>query len=145
VGQRDLWRATNLVRATALRIARLIAALIVFVLLFAVVRWWDFALPSFGAARYQAVFLSNGQTYFGRYIDRIGSYVKIEGAYYIQQTPTATQDQPNLPPESKLIRRGSELHQPLPFVLIPKTAILFVEDLKPDSGVAQFMIKDSGK
>jgi len=30
-------------------------------------------------------------------------------------------------------------------VLIPKTAILFVEDLRSDSAVAQFITKDSGK
>ena len=125
------------------RVARVALALVAFALLFAIVRWWDFALPNVGAARYQAVFLSNGQTYFGRYIDRIGSYVKIEGAYYIQQTPTATEEQPNLPPESKLVRRGSELHQPLPSILIPKTAILFVEDLRSDSSVVQFILKDT--
>ena len=126
------------------RIVRIAVAVAAFGLLFAVVRWWDFALPSLGAARYQAVFLSNGQTYFGRYIDRIGPYVKIDGAYYIQQTPTATEEKPNSPPESKLTRRGTELlHQPFPFVLIPKTSILFVEDLRPDSAVAQFIIKDT--
>ena len=125
-----------------LRIARLALAIGGFVLLFAIVRWWDFALPNFGASKYQAVFLSNGQTYFGHYVDRIGSYAKIEGAYYIQQTPTATEEQPNQAPESKLIRRGNELHQPLPVVLIPKTAILFVEDLRTDSAVAQFIAKD---
>ena len=128
----------------ARRAGGIAVAIVAFALLFALVRWWDFALPSFGA-RYQAVFLSNGQTYFGRYIDRIGPYVKIEGAYYIQQTPTATEEQPNLPAESKLIRRGTELHQPLPYLLVPKTSILFVEDLRPDSSVAQFIIKDGGK
>jgi hypothetical protein len=127
------------------RFVRIAVALVAFVLLFAVVRWWDFALPSFGASRYQAVFLSNGQTYFGRYIDRIGPYVKIEGAYYIQQTPTATEEQPNLPAESKLVRRGTELHQPLPYLLVPKNTILFVEDLRSDSSVAQFIIKDTAK
>ena len=129
----------------ARRALRVIAALAILAASFAFVRWWDFALPNVGAARYQAVFLSNGQTYFGRYIDRLGPYIKIEGAYYIQQTPTATEEQPNLPPESKLIRRGSELHQPLPSILIAKTAILFVEDLKPDSSVAQFIVKDTTK
>ena len=129
----------------ARRLAAFGIALIGFVMLVAIVRWWDFALPNLGSARYQAVFLSNGQTYFGRYIDRIGPYVKVEGAYYIQQTPTATEQQPQQPPESKLIRRGNELHQPLPVVLIPKTAILFVEDLTPDSAVAQFIAKDSAK
>ena len=125
------------------RLARFALAIVVFVLVFAVVRWWDFALPDFFAARYQAVFLSNGQTYFGHYIDRLGPYVKIENAYYIQQTP-AGEDQQQAP-ESRLIRRGNELHRPLPYVLIPRTAILFVEDLKPDSAVGQFMRKGDPK
>lgn len=127
----------------ALRLGlKALLALAIFAALFALVRWWDFTLPSFGQARYQAVFLSNGQTYFGRLIDRIGPYVKIENAYYIQQTNTAD-DQ--APPESRLIKRGNELHQPLPVVLIPRTAILFIEDLRPDSPVGQFMTTESAK
>ncbi len=101
---------------------------------------WDLSIPSIGGARYQAVFLSNGQTYFGRYVDRIGTYVKIEDAYYIQQAAAGDEAKPA---ESRLIRRGSELHRPHPYVLIPKTAILFVEDLRPDSAVGQFMATDS--
>jgi hypothetical protein len=122
--------------ATALFIA---AAFLVATFLF--VRWWDFTLPSLGA-RYQAVFLANGQTYFGHYLDRLGPYVKIENAFYITQAPTAEEGQT---PESRIIRRGSELHQPLPFVLIPKSAILFVEDLRQDSQVAGFMDRELGK
>lgn len=131
-------------RRTASRLATILVAIALFAAVFGLVRWWDFALPTFGAARYQAVFLSNGQTYFGRLIDRIGPYVKVDDAYYIQQTP-AGDEQSQQPPESRLIKRGNELHRPLPFVLIPRTAILFTEDLRSDSAVAQFMIKDSGK
>ena len=109
---------------------------------FAFVRWWDFTMPTLGSARYQAVFLANGQTYFGHYIDRLGPYAKIEDAFYIQQTPAAD-DQST--PESKIVRRGSELHQPLPSVLIPKSAILFIEDLRPDAGVGQFMDRELAK
>ena len=68
--------------------------------------------------------------------------MKVENAYYIQQTRTEDE---SAPPESKLIRRGSELHKPYPFVLIPKSAILFVEDLRADSAVAQFMDRESAK
>ena len=68
--------------------------------------------------------------------------MKIENAFYITQAPTVEEGQT---PESRIIRRGSELHQPLPFVLIPKTAILFVEDLRQDSQVAQFMDRELGK
>jgi hypothetical protein len=127
------------VRPLAVRIALFAVILL---LTFGVVRAWDFVLPSIGGARYQAVFLANGQTYFGRYLDRIGPYVKVENAFYIATQPTVEEGQT---PESRIIRRGAELHQPLPSVLIPKTSILFVEDLRPDSQVAQFMDRELGK
>jgi hypothetical protein len=120
---------------------RIVVALVVAAAAFAYVRYWDFVMPSFGA-RYQAVFLANGQTYFGHYLDRLGPYVKVENAFYITQQPTADENQS---PESRIIRRGSELHQPLPFVLIPKSAILFVEDLRADSQVALFMDRELTK
>ncbi len=123
-------------------LARFAVAIVAAALAFALVRSWDFVMPSFGGARYQAVFLANGQTYFGHYLDRLGPYVKVENAFYITQQPTADDTQT---PQSRLIKRGSELHQPLPFVLIPKSAILFVEDLRPGSQVAQFMDKELGR
>lgn len=110
---------------------------------FGVVKVWDFVItPPIGHARYQAVFLSNGQTYFGRYLDRLGPYVKIGDAFYIQQTPAQTE---GAPADTKIVRRGSELHQPMGEMLIPKTAILFVEDLRDDSQVGQFMDKEFGR
>ena len=123
------------------RVGLIALALSIVVATFLLARLWDFTLPSFGA-RYQAVFLANGQTYFGHYLDRLGPYVKVENAFYITQQPTAEEGQT---PESRIIRRGSELHQPLPFVLIPKSAILFVEDLRQDSQVAQFMDRELSK
>ena len=129
-------------RGIGARILRVTVGVLLFVAVLFAVRWWDFALPTFGAARYLAVFLSNGQTYFGRLVDRIGPYVKIENAYYIQQTNTADEQ---APPESRLIKRGNELHQPLPVVLIPRTAILFVEDLRADSPVGAFMTRENAK
>lgn len=121
---------------------RTLVAVVVLALTFAFVRSWDFVLPTFGGARYQAVFLANGQTYFGHYLDRLGPYVKVENAFYITAQPTTGDTQAQ---ESRIIKRGSELHQPLPFVLIPKSAILFVEDLRADSQVALFMDRELGK
>lgn len=120
--------------------AQIAATMLMFAAVFVLGQAWDLSIPSIGGARYQAVFLSNGQTYFGRYVDRIGTYVKIEDAYYIQQAAAGEEAKPA---ESRLIRRGSELHRPHPYVLIPKTAILFVEDLQPNSAVGQFMAKES--
>jgi hypothetical protein len=116
----------------------LFAALFIGTLLF--VQYWDFTLPSIGRTTYQAVFLANGQTYFGRYYDRLGPYVKVENVFYIQQTPTGDRD---APPESKLVRRGSELHEPTSAMFIAKSAIVFVEDLQEGSSVAQFMRKET--
>ena len=56
-------------------------AIAIFILAFFVTQWWDFTVPTLGRAQYQAVFLTNGQTYFGRYYDRIGAYAKIEDVY----------------------------------------------------------------
>lgn len=105
-------------------------------------QWWDYTVPALGRAHYQAVFLANGQTYFGRYYDRIGAYAKIEDVYYLQQTQNAD---PNAAPDTRIVRRGNELHQPASRMLIPRSAILFVEDLTDASPVAQFMQRDTGR
>ena len=115
-------------------------ATLVFVAMFFFTQWWDFTVPSLGRAQYQAVFLTNGQTYFGRYYDRIGAYAKIEDVYYLQQTESTD---PNAAPDTKLVRRGRELHGPASRMLVPKSAVLFVEDLTDASQIAQFMKQDS--
>ena len=122
-------------RARALAVA---AAILV--VSFTAVRYWDLTLPSLGRSTYQAVFLSNGQVFFGRYYDRIGPYVKVVQPYYIQQSGDA--NDPNNPPQQKIVRRGDELHGPLAQMLVPKTSVLFVEDLADSSPVSQFIAKD---
>ena len=113
--------------------------IVIFVAALPFTQWWDFTLPAVGRADYQAVFLANGQTYFGRYYDRIGSYVKIEDVYYLQQVPN---ESPDSAPDTKLVRRGRELHSPAARMLVPRSAVLFVEDLKDTSPIAQFMKQD---
>jgi hypothetical protein len=117
-------------------------AILVFVLAFSFTQWWDFTVPAVGRAQYQAVFLTNGQTYFGRYYDRFGAYAKIEDVYYLQQVQGSD---PNAAPDTKVVRRGQELHEPTSRMLIPKTAILFVEDLTEGSPIGQFMQKDASR
>jgi hypothetical protein len=113
-------------------------ALVVFAGAFFFAQWWDFTIPALGRAQYQAVFLANGQTYFGRYYDRIGAYAKIEDVYYLQAADATDTTAAG----TKLIRRGNELHAPEPRMLVPKSAILFVEDLSDASPIGQFMHQD---
>ena len=117
----------------------LAVALAAFVLAFFGTQWWDFTVPALGRAQYQAVFLTNGQTYFGRYYDRIGAYAKIEDVYYLQQVQSADPSQAS---DTKIVRRGSELHGPAPRMVVPRSAVLFVEDLTDGSPIAQFMRQD---
>ena len=120
---------------------RILIAIVALAAAFAFTKYWDFVLtPPIGHARYQAVFLTNGQTYFGRYLDRLGPYIKLDNAFYIQQQAAPQEGQQG---DLKLVRRGSELHEPDPEMLIPKDAILFVEDLRPDSQVSLFMDKNA--
>lgn len=122
------------------RAGSLAVAVLVVASSFALVRWWDLTLPSLGRSSYQAVFLANGQVFFGKYYDRIGPYVKIVAPYYIQQT--GDQGDPSNPPGQKIVRRGDELHAPLPEMLVPRTSVLFVEDIANGSSVAQFIRTD---
>jgi hypothetical protein len=119
-----------------IRLARIGIAIGAFALAFLIVRVWDFTIPRVGAAHYQAVFLQNGQTWFGHYRDRIGPYAAMDSVYYVL---TKSSQDPDALPTSQLIRRGNELHAPDPHLLIPKTAILFIEDLRDDSPVSQYM------
>jgi len=66
--------------------------------------------------------------------------VKLDNAFYIQQQAAQQEGQQG---DLKLVRRGSELHEPDAEMLIPKDAILFIEDLRPDSQVSLFMDKNT--
>ena len=84
---------------------------------------------------YHAVFLTNGQVYFGKLSPwslYVGSTYVLSDVYYLQSTPA---DKKN--PELSLIKLGSELHGPEDTLYISKTQILLYEVLKKDSKVVQ--------
>lgn len=99
---------------------------------------------------YQAVFLNNGQVYFGK-LDLDGGWVKLSDIYYLQLTedlqPASTQSDANTQPTTtgagsqqqqiQLVKLGSELHGPEDEMYIAKDKILFWENMKSDSKVMQ--------
>ena len=133
-------RGARWIAAHRRRVRDVAIALVVFVVALVFTQWWDFTVPAPGRAHYQAVFLTNGQTYFGRYYDRLGAYAKIEDVYYLQQGQSTDTSGST---DTRLLRRGRELHEPSSRMLIPKSAILFVEDLSDSSPIAAFMQRDS--
>ncbi|HAG27512.1 TPA: hypothetical protein DCG61_01885 [Patescibacteria group bacterium] len=93
---------------------------------------------------YQAVFLSNGQVYFGKLSDVTASYSTLVDIYYLQVTQPPLQgsqqeDQVSQQqqPQLSLVKLGQELHGPVDEMKINREHILFYEDLKEDGRVVQ--------
>ncbi len=88
---------------------------------------------------YQAVFLTNGQVYFGKLTNADKQYVTLKDIYYLQVTAPATaQATPQTPAQQQqlsLVKLGQELHGPLDTMEINRDQILFFEDMKEDSQV----------
>jgi hypothetical protein len=76
---------------------------------------------------YQAVFLTNGSTYFGKLQPQGDSWFLLTDIFYL-----SVSDQ-NAPPQ--LIKRGSEAQGPKEPMIIPTTQILFIENLRDDSQI----------
>jgi hypothetical protein len=107
--------------------------------------WAKHALKS----EYQAVFLTNGQVYFGKMEFRHG-WVTLRDIYYLQRAdglqqaaagdgnsnasaPAAGEQQQQL----QLVKLGSEVHGPEDEMHIARDKIMFWENLKSDSRVVQ--------
>lgn len=94
--------------------------------------------------QYQAVFLANGQVYFGKISGINNSYIKLTDIYYLQVQqavqPAASDaaDQPQV----SLAKLGNELHGPEDEMQINRDQVLFWENLKDDGKVAK-AIKDN--
>jgi hypothetical protein len=94
------------------------------------------------SSKYQAVFFTNGQVYFGKLQQLGGGYMKLTNVYYIQSQDDQNTDNPQegdeeSQPEMKLVKLGNELHGPEDAMMISKEQILFFENLKPDGDVAK--------
>ena len=94
------------------------------------------------SSKYQAVFFTNGQVYFGKLKSFDNSYLKMTDIYYLQTQSTDTEsanpqqtsnDQNNV----QLIKLGDEIHGPEDEMIISKDQVLFYENLKVDGKVAK--------
>lgn len=92
------------------------------------------------SSKYQAVFLTNGQTYFGKVTNEKREYVNLNSVYYmilkqpLQSQNNAESSQNAAQPEYSLVKLGKELHGPTS-MSISRAQILFIENLSDDSKV----------
>lgn len=93
-------------------------------------------------AKYQAVFLANGQVYFGKLTDANSQTLVLEDIYYLRSAGNLqTSDDKNsttTPADNfSLIKLGNELHGPEDKMSINLSQVLFTEDLKANSKVVE--------
>lgn len=86
--------------------------------------------------QYQAVFLTNGQVYFGKLSSAGGKYVSLSEVYYLQQNNQRVQPG-DAETELSLIKLGNELHGPEGQMFISREQVLFWENLKADGRVVK--------
>lgn len=106
---------------------------------------------SIKSSQYQAVFLSNGQVYFGKLANVSKNSLKLTDIYYLQvqqSVQPAGGDKDSTPaqtsPNVSLAKLGSELHGPEDVMYINRDQVLFWENLKDDSKVVT-AIKENKK
>lgn len=94
------------------------------------------------SAKYQAVFFTNGQVYFGKLDSLNNDYMRLTDIYYLQAKSTdSTKSNPQQssaedPSNVQLVKLGSEIHGPDDEMVVNKDQILFFENLKKDSNVS---------
>ena len=86
--------------------------------------------------QYQAVFLDNGQVFFGR-LDAAGSpFLTLRDVFYVRTvTERDKKETRNL-----LMKRGAEWHAP-DFMRVNSRHVVLIEPVAPDSRVAQLLLE----
>jgi hypothetical protein len=94
------------------------------------------------ATKYQAVFFTSGQVYFGKLQQINHDYFMLTKVFYIQASSTSAASSTNPQKAStdknsdlQLIKLGSEVHGPDDEMVISKAQVLFFENLKKDGKV----------
>jgi len=122
----------------------LVALLLIVVV--SLLAWTSLSNKNAGAAidenKYQAVFFTNGQVYFGKLSTVNDNYLKLTDIYYLQTQSTdakdtnpqqTSTDQSNV----QLIKLGEEIHGPEDEMVLSRDQVLFYENLKADGKVGQ--------
>lgn len=94
-------------------------------------------------SKYQAVFLVNGQVYFGK-LHPSGDYLRLTDVFYLQTQNSTDDKKDTKDPQAvtsdssaQLIKLGNEVHGPEDEMIISRDQVTFFENLKADGKVAQ--------
>lgn len=138
-------------KKTKMKLIVIAAATTVFVLLLAFVGFLLYRTSTaahIDTSKYQAVFFTNGQVYFGKLERLNGGYFKLNDIFYLQAQATNKNASEN-PQETtnqsasdvQLVKLGSEIHGPDDEMIMSQDQILFFENLKKDGKVSDSIAK----
>lgn len=91
--------------------------------------------------KFQAIFLTNGQTFFGKMTGLGSAYVTISDAYRIQQATASPTPGDTAAPQFSLVDTEKSLEGPEDTLQLASSQILFWENLKDDSKVVDAIKK----
>jgi hypothetical protein len=94
------------------------------------------------SGKYQAVFLTNDQVYFGKVSELNSKYLVLNDIYYLRTQSTDANAQANN--NVSLVKLGCELHKPYDTMVINRTQVQFWENLQ-DSGQVATAVKQYQK
>ena len=123
-----------------LALAGIILLIVIGVIVFALTYKNNDSLTGVKDSKYQALFLTNGQVYFGKLRRADHKTIKINNIFYlqvqqeVQPKPKESKEAGN---ETQLIKLGGELHGPEDEMFIDRNQVLFWESLQDDSKVMQ--------
>ena len=108
------------------------------------VAWQKLAPADSGieSSKYQAVFFTDGQIYYGKLTVLNDRQYKLTNVFYIlsqneNKTANADGDTAETQNNAQLIKMGNELHGPEDAMMINRDHVLFYENLKSDGKVTQ--------
>jgi hypothetical protein len=91
---------------------------------------------------WRAVFLSNNQVYFGHFMPwPFASTITLHDIYYLQVNQGIQPQNGAAQPAMNLVKLGEEIHAPEDAMTIPRSQILYWENLKASGAVVQAIQK----
>lgn len=101
------------------------------------------SIASYDQNKWQAIFLTNSQVYFGHITAQTKSDLILENIYYYPQNflnllQGGEEKQLN---DLSIFKLGNELHGPADQMIINRSSVMFVENLKENSKVLQAIIR----
>ncbi len=135
-------KKSSLVSRSKLLVISVSALLVVAILTFAGLFIYQSSMgASIDGDKYQAVFLTNGQVYFGKLQALSGGYMKLTDIFYLQSKNSSSenniQKSESTSTDVQLVKLGNEIHGPKDEMIVSKDQILFFENIKKDGKVAQ--------